>query len=50
MSSEVVEETSDGTVVEEGTWVEEGTVAEEAKEPNQCSSCFMSRETFDMVA
>jgi hypothetical protein len=54
MSSEVVEETSEGmeaegTAAEEGT-AAKGTAAEEAKEPNQCSSCFMSRLTFDMVA
>jgi hypothetical protein len=58
MMSEVVEETSEGM---EGTAAKgaaaKGTEAKgaeakgaEAKEPNQCSNCFMSRVTFDMVA
>jgi hypothetical protein len=45
MSSEVVEETSEGAAAK-------GAAAKgaAAKEPNQCSNCFMSRVTFDMVA
>jgi hypothetical protein len=53
MMSEVVEETSEGM---EGTEAKgaaaKGTEAKgaAAKEPSQCSNCFMSRVTFDMVA
>ena len=53
MMSEVVEETSEGM---EGTAAKgaeaKGAAAKgaAAKEPNQCSNCFMSRVTFDMVA
>jgi len=60
MSSEVVEETSEGTEAKgteaKGTEAKDteakGTEAKgaEAKEPNQCSNCFMSRVTLDMVA
>ena len=51
MSSEVVEETSDGIADTEGA-AAKGTVAKgtAVKEPNQCSNCFMSRVTLDMVA
>jgi hypothetical protein len=52
MSSDVVEETSEGTA--DGAADAKGTAeangAAEAKEPNQCSNCFMSRVTLDMVA
>jgi hypothetical protein len=44
MMSEVVEETSDGAAAKGAA---KGAAA---KEPNQCSNCFMSRVTFDMVA
>jgi hypothetical protein len=57
MSSEVVEETSEGTAAAKGAAAKgaaaKGTEAKgtaEAKEPNQCSNCFMSRVTLDMVA
>jgi hypothetical protein len=48
MSSEVVEDTSEGI---EGV-AAKGAAAKgaAAKEPNQCSNCFMSRVTLDMVA
>ena len=48
MSSEVVEETSEGIEGAEAKGVAAKGV--EAKEPNQCSNCFMSRVTLDMVA
>jgi hypothetical protein len=60
MSSEVVEETSEG--IEAKGAAAKGAAAKgaaakgaeakgaAAKEPNQCSNCFMSRVTLDMVA
>ena len=53
MSSEVVEETSEGIEGAEAKGAADAKGAAEgaeAKEPNQCSNCFMSRETLDMVA
>ena len=53
MSSEVVEETSEGIEGVEAKGVAaKGAAAKgaAAKEPNQCSNCFMSRVTLDMVA
>jgi hypothetical protein len=49
MSSEVVEEASEGI---DGVAAREAEEAKgtAAKEPNQCSNCFMSRVTLDMVA
>jgi hypothetical protein len=48
MSSEVVEETSEGIEGAAAKGIEAEGAA--AKEPNQCSNCFMSRVTLDMVA
>ena len=50
MSSEVVEETSEGIEGIDAKGAAEAKGAVDAKEPNQCSNCFMSRVTLDMVA
>ena len=54
MSSEVVEETSEGIEGADAKGVAAKGVAAKgvvaAKDPNQCSNCFMSRVTLDMVA
>ena len=55
LSSEVVEETSEGTAAKGAAAkgaAAKGAAAKgaAAKEPSQCSNCFMSRVTLDMVA